>query len=56
MTSVATLPEPTELLAGQDIRVPLRNGRTTRPINFDHAASTPAFLTVRQRVNAFLDW
>jgi selenocysteine lyase/cysteine desulfurase len=56
VTSAATLPAPTELLAGQDIRVPLRNGRTTRPINFDHAASTPAFLTVRQRVNSFLDW
>jgi selenocysteine lyase/cysteine desulfurase len=47
---------PHELLAGQDIRVPLRDGRARRPINLDHAASTPALLGVRATVERFLDF
>lgn len=43
-------------LAGQNIRVPLRNGTTRHPINLDHAASTPPLPAVRATVERFLDW
>ena len=51
-----TLPTPQELLAGQDIRVPLLDGRAVRPINLDHAASTPALRAVRATVDRLVDW
>jgi cysteine desulfurase / selenocysteine lyase len=56
--TVATqpLPAPHALLAGQQIRVPLRDGRTVRPINLDHAASTPPLHAVRATVERFADW
>jgi cysteine desulfurase / selenocysteine lyase len=56
VTTTSLLPTPPELLAGQEIRIPLRDGRQVAPINLDHAASTPALLAVRATVDRFLDW
>lgn len=55
---VATTPfaAPHAPLVGHDIRVPLRSGRTRRPINLDHAASTPALEAVRATVDRFLSF
>jgi selenocysteine lyase/cysteine desulfurase len=44
------------LLAGRNVRVPLLNGASVRPINLDHAASTPALQPVQATVERFLDW
>ncbi|GAB4125589.1 MAG: aminotransferase class V-fold PLP-dependent enzyme [Roseiflexaceae bacterium] len=54
--AIATIPAPEALLVGQDLAIPLRNGQVTRPINFDHAASTPALQAVRETVDRFLNW
>lgn len=43
-------------IVGLDVRVPLLDGATTRPINFDNAASTPALRAVADTVTRFLDW
>jgi cysteine desulfurase / selenocysteine lyase len=55
-TAEAALPRPQDLFAGQDLRVPLLDGRAARPINLDHAASTPALRGVRETADRFLDW
>ncbi|MDQ4098901.1 MAG: aminotransferase class V-fold PLP-dependent enzyme [Chloroflexota bacterium] len=55
----ATLDEPLtlpDLVGGQEITVPLLGGAAVRPINLDHAASTPALRSVRATVDHFLNW
>jgi cysteine desulfurase/selenocysteine lyase len=54
--ATATFPHFHEMLSGQDLRIPLRDGTTRRPINLDHAASTPPLRAVRVTVERFLDW
>src|SRR5262245_17775237 len=43
-------------IIGANSRVPLLDGTTARPINLDHAASTPALESVHATVSRFLDW
>jgi cysteine desulfurase / selenocysteine lyase len=43
-------------IVGLDIDVPLLDGSTRRPINFDNAASTPALRPVLDTVNDFMLW
>lgn len=43
-------------IVGADARVPLLSGASARPINLDHAASTPALRAVQATVNQFLEW
>jgi len=45
-----------ERIAGINTRVPLLNGETRPYINFDNAASTPAFKDVLDTVNEFMLW
>lgn len=45
-----------EQFSGPDLRVPLLNGSSMRPINLDFAASTPPLLAVRSTVERLLDW
>ncbi|MHC6180628.1 aminotransferase class V-fold PLP-dependent enzyme [Clostridium sp. JNZ X4-2] len=42
-----------DLIAGADIKVPLKNGRLVPAINFDNAATTPPFNYVMERINSF---
>ncbi|KAB8143074.1 aminotransferase class V-fold PLP-dependent enzyme [Chloroflexia bacterium SDU3-3] len=59
MSSHATSAASFDLSAqvtGHDNQVPLLDGSCTRPINFDHAASTPALRSVHETVNKFLSW
>ena len=44
------------LFFGLDIEVPLLDGRKTRYINFDNAASTPPLRAVQQAVNDFMNY
>jgi cysteine desulfurase/selenocysteine lyase len=44
------------LFIGTDTKVPLLNGKHTKYINFDNAASTPPMLAVQQAVNAFMPY
>jgi cysteine desulfurase/selenocysteine lyase len=44
------------LVAGTEIDVPVLDGSRRRYINFDNAASTPAFKSVRDGVDRFLDY
>jgi cysteine desulfurase / selenocysteine lyase len=43
-------------ITGADVRVPLLGGASARPINLDHAASTPALRPVQATVSEFLSW
>ncbi len=43
-------------LVGSDVEVPLVTGGTTRHVNLDHAASTPALREAAEAVNALLPW
>jgi selenocysteine lyase/cysteine desulfurase len=54
----ATPPEKDycSLFAGTDTKVPLLNGKHTKYINFDNAASTPPMLAVQQAVNDFMPY
>ncbi len=45
-----------EELVGHATLVPVLNGAHVRPINLDHAASTPALAVVQHTVNRFLEW
>lgn len=45
-----------EQVVGLDVRVPLLDGSTRRPINFDNAASTPPLQRVLDLVNTFMTW
>lgn len=59
MTSVLQETIPTGLctdIIGLDARVPVLGGTTVRPINLDHAASTPALGSVHAAVERFLGW
>lgn len=42
-----------DLIAGADIKVPLKNGRLVPAINFDNAATTPPFNYVMEKINSF---
>ena len=44
------------LFIGTDTKVPLLNGKQTKYINFDNAASTPPLVAVQQAVNAFMPY
>ncbi len=44
------------LVVGVNAQVPLDNGTYTTGINFDNAATTPAFTTVEKDVQNFLPW
>ncbi len=44
------------LFAGINSEVPLLNGDYRRYVNFDNAASTPPFKTVKNAVNKFIDY
>lgn len=41
---------------GTDVRVPVADGRLVRYADLDQAATTPAFRSVRDTVDAFLEW
>ncbi|HEU4323849.1 MAG TPA: aminotransferase class V-fold PLP-dependent enzyme [Roseiflexaceae bacterium] len=43
-------------IVGLDARVPVLAGATVRPVNLDHAASTPALRAVQATVDRFLAW
>jgi selenocysteine lyase/cysteine desulfurase len=43
-------------VVGLDVRVPLLDGSSRRPINFDNAASTPALRAVLDTVNRLMEW
>lgn len=43
-------------IVGGDVRVPVLNGAHVRPINLDHAASTPALQSVQDTVVRFGSW
>jgi selenocysteine lyase/cysteine desulfurase len=49
---ITTLPR----LCGDDLEVPLAGGGSTRYVNLDHAASTPAMLPVVEAVQRALPW
>lgn len=44
------------LVVGVDTYVPLKNGKWTKYINFDNAATTPPFKTVMNAINSFAPW
>jgi hypothetical protein len=43
-------------IVGLDVDVPLLDGSTRRPINFDNAASAPALRPVLDTLNDFMLW
>lgn len=43
-------------IVGYDMQVPLLDGSKRQYINFDNAASTPAFKSVVDKVNEFMKW
>ncbi|MCK4593732.1 aminotransferase class V-fold PLP-dependent enzyme [bacterium] len=45
-----------EWIVGWDTEVPLATGGTRRYVYLDNAASTPAFTTVRDKVDEFIGW
>lgn len=45
-----------EMFMGIDELVPLRNGKSVRGINFDNAATTPAFKSVINNIVEFSSW
>ncbi|MBD3224677.1 MAG: aminotransferase class V-fold PLP-dependent enzyme [Caldithrix sp.] len=45
-----------EQIVGWDRHVPLLNGKQTRYINFDNAASTPTLKPVLEALNEFMQW
>jgi selenocysteine lyase/cysteine desulfurase len=45
-----------KLFVGTDIQLPTVNGMLSHYINFDNAASTPSFVSVRDGVNSFLNY
>ncbi len=47
---------PNHRVVGDDVRVPVLNGTHVRPINLDHAASTPALQSVQDTVARFGAW
>lgn len=44
------------LVVGVNTLVPLKNGKLTRYINFDNAATTPPFINVMNAINSFAPW
>jgi len=44
------------MVVGVNTKVPLDNGTYTAAVNFDNAATTPAFLSVEKEVKDFLPW
>lgn len=44
------------LVVGVNYKVPLNNGDLAQYINFDNAATTPAFLSVMNKINRFAPW
>ncbi len=44
------------LVVGVNTRVPLENGTYVNSINFDNAATTPAFVAVEKELKDFLPW
>jgi selenocysteine lyase/cysteine desulfurase len=44
------------LVLGVDTEIPLANGRYTKYVNFDNAATTPPFVAVMQEINNFAPW
>ncbi|MBI3943798.1 MAG: aminotransferase class V-fold PLP-dependent enzyme [Chloroflexi bacterium] len=47
---------PLAQVIGENKRVPLLDGRSSRYVNLDNAASTPALASVGEGVNAFLEY
>lgn len=45
-----------KLVVGTDIKVPLSNGKYTKGINLDNAATTPPFVSVVKEINRFVPW
>ncbi|WP_102401004.1 aminotransferase class V-fold PLP-dependent enzyme [Haloimpatiens massiliensis] len=45
-----------KLIVGAYCKVPICNGTSTYYINFDNAATTPAFLAVMDKLNKFAPW
>lgn len=45
-----------KLVSGVNTRIPLDNGTYVNSINFDNAATTPAFLSVEKEMHDFLPW
>lgn len=55
-TASALLHDIRAQIVGLDVCVPLLDGSTRQPINFDNAASTPALRPVLDTVNEFMTW
>ncbi|MFW5996314.1 MAG: aminotransferase class V-fold PLP-dependent enzyme, partial [Halanaerobiaceae bacterium] len=45
-----------QYIAGTETRVPLKNGKKTKYINFDNAATTPPLKTVLKKIKNFAPW
>src|SRR5262245_30450302 len=54
--SSAALRDIRAQVVGLDVAVPLLDGSTRSPINFDNAASTPALRPVLDTINEFMIW
>ncbi|MCT4688124.1 aminotransferase class V-fold PLP-dependent enzyme [Vallitalea sp.] len=44
------------LVVGTDVSIPLSNGKYTKEINFDNAATTPPLTSVMEAINDFAPW
>lgn len=51
-----TLEHIRDQIVGLDVKVPLFDGSSRHPINFDNAASTPVLRSVLDTVNEFMSW
>jgi len=49
-------PTMPDLWVGTEVHVPVSDGRRLRYVDLDQAATTPAFRSVRDTVDRFLDW
>ncbi len=56
MTKTSNYPDYSSLFSGLDVKIPLLDGSLQRYINLDNAASTPAFASVKSKVNQFLEY
>jgi cysteine desulfurase/selenocysteine lyase len=56
MTNFSPGEDYSGMFVGTDTKVPLLNGKQTRYINFDNAASTPPLKAVQEAVNDFLPY